>query len=1020
MMSNRSSSFIVAIFLGAVATNLFAQSNDWICGINGSYSSSAMMVNTPFKIPILPPSINRVQPNPTGKNFKVAALYFKLDDDTFNSGDCKTTGWLISSPSPSWMGQLLISTPFNSATVQSDTAAKPNSLTTYWYRMSNGNLWLYGDEHIYTGPPIIRSTEENLKSWWRVHNRDILQWYVNNYDLGTLDKDGDMLVDMIMLICRARPKFGYGTDSTGAIFGRYQGVADGDYLPSPITISDAAHPTEPDIRGEISLINNSGVYGTDCYNLEDARRLMAHELGHQIWNSGHRNGIHRWNLMSGAGTNPPTHSGSVASAFEKSLLGWLTPAIITNDATGVELSDLTSSNQAIRIPVNNAGATNDYFLCEYRRNNLHYEFIQPICTEPGLGQGLLISYMRSGEVHTPFIRPADNVVTVIGGKRDGDDSDLFPNGGITKITPYTTPNTADWNGSRTGLAILNIQYSGAGNSKVKFDIHQNYWEGVISTNTTWSGNVFVGGDVTVAGGVTLTVQSGAVITFAANSDNQAGGLSSTRCEIIVNGTLNATGATLTAATKGAWWGIRYMSSSSGGSLTNCTIRNAYNAVTIDNVSPSISSCFIDDADLDGIVIIGSLAWPNITQNYIEADQACVNHGGGNGNFWQNSFRNAKWGVYVGSGSPRYDYYNFGRNKFETSIFQDKARVNSGQPWLGMYQYFTIPNGSYKYIRNLGTSTINAVQNYWSAYPPSSTYFYGSVDRSNPLSSPPSNPPAGPGWSLPKGAGDDFFLAFNDASRLFFDKKYAEARESFKELTENYLDSEYSSYSLNWYMLSTEQLEAVGTQRGYLNSIKQDNSAHANTRFYAQKWHLQCELREGTREKAKNRAAEVERGSGYDREISFDLAMGLYYYQGDKQGAEEILAELSEKFKDEDTAEAVEIIKSLMNIESAASKPMAKRPDEADEGFSLGVFPNPSNASIKISYALENSGPVSLAIYNVLGQKVLTLVDGDLEAGRHEASWDGKDRSAKAVASGVYLCRLETMGHIKTVKLLLAK
>lgn len=222
------------------------------------------------------------------------------------------------------------------------------------------------------------------------------------------------------------------------------------------------------------------------------------------------------------------------------------------------------------------------------------------------------------------------------------------------------------------------------------------------------------------------------------------------------------------------------------------------------------------------------------------------------------------------------------------------------------------------------------------------------------------------------------------------------------------------------MLSTEQLETIGTQTDYINSIKNDESAHANTRFYALKWLLQSKMRGGAIEQAKNLAAEVEVGTLYDREISLDLAMALSHYQGDKQGAEEILVKLLVKFKDDDTAEAVELIKSHMVIESAAGNSFAERPDETEDEFSLGAFPNPSNASVIIRYVLETSGSASLVIYNILGQKVLTLVDRELQAGRHEALWDGKDLIGRVVSSGVYFCRLKTMGQFKTIKLSMTK
>lgn len=243
-----------------------------------------------------------VPPNPTGKNFKVAALYVKTSDDYFDTGDCQTADWDTTSASPDWAGQLLISTPFNSSTVNTDTAAKPKSLTTYYYRMSNGNLWLYGDEVTYTGPSITIASEDGNETQFKANNRSILQWYINNYDLTSLDNDSNGEVDMIMLVCRSRAGFGYS------------GIAY-NYVTSGIITGS---PGEPVIRGS-SNFNNSGTYQTDCYNLADARGLCAHEVGHHLFlNTSHYNGLHRWNLMSGAGgTNPPRSSGVTMSALEK-------------------------------------------------------------------------------------------------------------------------------------------------------------------------------------------------------------------------------------------------------------------------------------------------------------------------------------------------------------------------------------------------------------------------------------------------------------------------------------------------------------------------------------------------------------------------------------------------------------------------------------------------------------------------------------------------------------------------------
>jgi hypothetical protein len=168
-----------------------------------------------------------------------------------------------------------------------------------------------------------------------------------------------------------------------------------------------------------------------------------------------------------------------------------------------------------------------------------------------------------------------------------------------------------------------------------------------------------------------------------------------------------------------------------------------------------------------------------------------------------------------------------------------ANVSGCDICAGSITYSTIKNAHVAISVDGKSPYLSATSDYWSANPPSDAFFYGSVDRSSPLASPPSNPPAGPGWSLPKSAGEDFFLAFNDASILFYNGKYQDARARFKILTEKYLDSEYSSYALNWTMLSTERMETIGTQKEYLGAVLKNGHAHANTRFYALKWLLQC-------------------------------------------------------------------------------------------------------------------------------------------------------------------------------------
>ena len=76
------------------------------------------------------------------------------------------------------------------------------------------------------------------------------------------------------------------------------------------------------------------------------------------------------------------------------------------------------------------------------------------------------------------------------------------------------------------------------------------------------------------------------------------------------------------------------------------------------------------------------------------------------------------------------------------------------------------------------------------------------------------------------------------------------------------------------------------------------------------------------------------------------------------------------------------------------------------GFSLdAVFPNPASADRTLQFRLPAASDVYLAIYNLLGQELGTVVRGKRSAGAHRVLWDGRDAAGRRVASGVYVARL---------------
>jgi len=84
------------------------------------------------------------------------------------------------------------------------------------------------------------------------------------------------------------------------------------------------------------------------------------------------------------------------------------------------------------------------------------------------------------------------------------------------------------------------------------------------------------------------------------------------------------------------------------------------------------------------------------------------------------------------------------------------------------------------------------------------------------------------------------------------------------------------------------------------------------------------------------------------------------------------------------------------------------------------YPNPFNPVTTIKYSLPRNCHIQLDIYNILGRKVRTLKSGVVEAGQHQAVWNGTDQSGCDVASGVYFYRLKAENYANTRKMLLLK
>ena len=104
---------------------------------------------------------------------------------------------------------------------------------------------------------------------------------------------------------------------------------------------------------------------------------------------------------------------------------------------------------------------------------------------------------------------------------------------------------------------------------------------------------------------------------------------------------------------------------------------------------------------------------------------------------------------------------------------------------------------------------------------------------------------------------------------------------------------------------------------------------------------------------------------------------------------------------------MDVIRLTINVTATGVESPGEEGNGVPDGFALRQnYPNPFNPETVIPFELGRPGYVALRIYNVLGQEVAHLTEGNLRAGSYRAVWNGKDARGADVGTGVYLYRLQ--------------
>lgn len=268
--------------------------------------------------------------------------------------------------------------------------------------------------------------------------------------------------------------------------------------------------------------------------------------------------------------------------------------------------------------------------------------------------------------------------------------------------------------------------------------------------------------------------------------------------------------------------------------------------------------------------------------------------------------------------------------------------------------------------------------------------------------------------------------FEKAFTLQIDKKYEQAIILYKQIIENYAFTSAAEMAVVRMARCYKKLDQKPNGKAELSQIAQlhstDNLGLAASEI-AGNWAIE--------------AGHVDEGIGYyqrivqsktyrSRQALFEL-WSVYFHMTENKGLQSSLIKQYEN--DYGVDENLINMKLAMGLISGKeAKEWAIEQIEKDKGLGKKIageqnvpdvfalrhnYPNPFNPVTRIDYDIPKDVHVKMEIYNVLGQKIVVLVDRDTEAGSYTELWNATNSHGQKVGAGLYFCRITAVPFRKT-------
>jgi tetratricopeptide (TPR) repeat protein len=258
--------------------------------------------------------------------------------------------------------------------------------------------------------------------------------------------------------------------------------------------------------------------------------------------------------------------------------------------------------------------------------------------------------------------------------------------------------------------------------------------------------------------------------------------------------------------------------------------------------------------------------------------------------------------------------------------------------------------------------------------------------------------------------------------------YTQAKAAFQYVLDHFAHLKAANYALVHIILCYKETDADDLIDSYLEDVASDC---ANPELEDLAWCMSVSqlCRQGDYQRALDRCQWLlSDGCQSEMEKGLRLREGLIYRYGlgDDLAAMTVFQDFIRRYPDDALTPVARVELEILGYNSDLPKsptgdPVIKPAVSVPKKFTLYPnYPNPFNAYTSIMYDLPEDSRVSMKIYNVLGQRVETLVNEGQRAGNYTVLWDGRNGVGTEVASGIYFIRLEAGAFSRTRKMVLLR